>query len=648
MAVEPGALSFDAHGAPVSERYGDVYASRDGALGQARHVFLGGTACVERWRRRRQYVILENGFGLGVNFLAAWQAWRDDPDRPASLHFVSIERHPLPARAFAAAAPHELGELAALLAAQWPAPVGGLHRLEFEQGRVALTLALGDARELAPELRLGADALFLDGFAPDRNPEMWEPALLRSLARLARPDCRVATWSTARAVREALAAAGFDLELRPGFGRKREMLAGRYAPRYAVRRHEPPPAHAGERRVAVLGAGVAGAAAAHAFARRGWDVRVIDSAPPGSGTSALPWGLMHPHFAADDNLLARLTRAGAAATAQALERIAPGGTHRAACVWRRDGCFQVVDPGDQARWRSALDALRLPGEVVEWMSAAVAARRLGVEPSQPGLWWPGGRSICPPEWIRAALDHPAIVFERGSADAIVRDGERWIVSDTRGSALAAAPVVVVAAAADAPRLLASKALPVQSVPGQVTFIESDALNALAGGLGGDGTLLRAPDGRLAVGATYETPTGPGQVPLDERMASRSNLARLERLLTLSIEARVVGRYSGARCVARDRLPYAGAVADERPEALADPSLRGAHFEDLPRRPQLFASFAHGSRGLTFAALAAELIAAQAEGEPLPLERALANAIDPGRVVLRRLRHGGLRASSPAR
>ena len=200
MAVEPVALSFDARGAPVSERYGDVYASRDGALEQARHVFLGGTGCAERWRGRRQFVVLENGFGLGVNFLATWQAWRDDPARPHGLHFVSIERHPLPASSIVNAVPVQLRELAARLAAQWPLAIAGLHRCEFEQGRVALTLALGDARAIAPELRLGADAIFLDGFAPDRNPEMWEAPLLRSIARLARTDCRLATWCTARAL----------------------------------------------------------------------------------------------------------------------------------------------------------------------------------------------------------------------------------------------------------------------------------------------------------------------------------------------------------------------------------------------------------------------------------------------------------------
>lgn len=193
-------------------------------------------------------------------------------------------------------------------------------------------------------------------------------------------------------------------------------------------------------------------------------------------------------------------------------------------------------------------------------------------------------------------------------------------------------------------------MPVQAIPGQVTFIAAAPLLSLRAGLGGDGTLLKAPDGRLAVGATYETPLGGAMVGLDERMAARSNLARLERLLAQPVEARVEGRYSGVRCVARDRLPYAGMVANERAAAALAPRLRGAHFDDLPRHAGLHASFAHGSRGLTFAALAAELIAARAEGEPLPVERALADAVDPARVLLRRLRRGGVRppqAETPA-
>ena len=391
-----------------------------------------------------------------------------------------------------------------------------------------------------------------------------------------------------------------------------------------------------------MGSGLAGAACAHALARRDWNVCIVDSAPPASATSSLPWGLMHPHFATDDNLLARLTRAGSAMTASTLTRVAPEGVHATGVVWRRDGFFQQVsDIEEESRWRSALAAQRAPANHVEWLEQDEACARLGIRPARPGLWWPEGRLISPPRWIAALLDSPGIRFVRGTVDEVVRTEEGWTVRDTCGEVLARAPLLVVAAALDSPRLLRAASLPVQAIPGQVTFISAPPLRSLRAGLGGDGTLLHSPDGRLAVGATYETPLGAPVVGLDERMAARSNLARLERLLAQPVDARIEGRYSGVRCVARDRLPYAGTVADERAAAAAAPLLRGAHFEDLPRHAGLHASFAHGSRGLTFAALAAELIAAQAEGEPLPVERALADAIDPARVLLRRLRRGAV-------
>ncbi len=159
--VTPAYLAWR-DGVPFSEAYGDVYASRDGAPGQARHVFLGGNDLPARWRGRSHFVVLETGFGLGINFLATWAAWRADAQRPPRLHMVSVERHPLTAEALRKTAPPELAPLAQQLAAQWPLPLPGLHRLVFEGGAVELTLALGDAAMLVPQLALGAAVVLLN------------------------------------------------------------------------------------------------------------------------------------------------------------------------------------------------------------------------------------------------------------------------------------------------------------------------------------------------------------------------------------------------------------------------------------------------------------------------------------------------------
>jgi tRNA 5-methylaminomethyl-2-thiouridine biosynthesis bifunctional protein len=651
MTVQPVRLIRDAAGVPCSDLYGDVYASSDGALGQARHVFLGGNDLPARWAGREQFVLLETGFGLATNFLSTWAAWRADTRRPRRLHFVSVERHPLPAEDLLAAAPPELLSLAQQLAQRWPLPIPGLHLIEFEGGGVRLTLAFGDARTIVPQLIVGADAIYLDGFAPNRNPAMWEPALIKAIGRCARPDATLATYTTAHVVRSALVAAGFELEIRPGFGRKREMLTGRYRPKWRVRRHEPPAPYAGPRSAVVVGAGLAGSACGEALARRGWSVQVLDSSPQEGGASALPWGLMHPHFAADDNLLARLTRAGAALAEDALRRTVRGCATAAGPAWQRCGVFQQAsDEGEAARWRCTIERLQLPTDYVTWLEPIAAAGRLGIVPARGGLWWPVGLMVSPPRWVQALLHAPGITRRQASVGGIEAAGEGWRVVGVDGTTLACAAVVIVAAANDAPRLLGASMLPVLAVPGQVTLFDAEELSGLRAGLGGDGTLLRAPDGILAVGATYETAVGTASALLDERAADRSNLERLTRLLPVAVDAQVVGRFAGTRCVARDRLPYVGAVVDDDGVAAQAAALRGAHFEDLPRRSNLYASFALGSRGLSLATLAAELIAARIEGEPAPIERDLTHAIDPARVLLHRLRKGQLRppAVQPAR
>ena len=644
MTLQPERLVRDASGAPYSERYGDVYASRDGALGQARHVFLGGNALPLRWRGRDQFVVFETGFGLGTNFLATWRAWRDDPARPRRLHFVSVERHPLAADDLVAGCP-ELHGLAEELAGRWPLPLPGLHRVEFDDGRVVLTLGLGDARDLVPQLVLGADAIYLDGFAPDRNPDMWEPALLKVVAQRARPEATLATWCTARPVRDALQIAGFELELRPGFGHKRQMLAARYAPRYIVRRHEPAAAYAGERRAMIVGAGLAGAACADALARRGWQIDVIErAAKVAAGASSLPWGLLQPQFSIDDNLLARLSRAGVAAGRRALDRVAPGGDAAGQAVWRETGIFQqAADPDETARWSAALEPW--PREFVTACDAASATATLGLKPHGAGLWWPEGRIVSAALWCRALLDHPLIRVRLCVEAVTAKTGpEEWTLAAADGRGISSAPILIAANAFDAPRLLSLATTPT-AVRGRITHLDPAPFGALKAAITGDGYLLRAPDGGVSVGATYETllDVDPDASALDDERATASNLARLARLLADAPAATPIATFDGVRCVARDRLPLAGAAADEALAWEQGKRLKGAHFEDLPRRAGVFACFALGSRGLTLAALLAESIACRIEGEPLPIERELAAAVDPARFLLRELRTGRGRA-----
>ena len=232
MPLEAARLTLVTDGTPYSPIYDDVYHSAAGAHAQAKHVFLAGNGLPGRWAGREKFVIVETGFGLGLNFLATWLTWRDDPQRCRTLHFISLEKHPLAAADLARVhvAWPELATLSDELGRSWPALEEGVHELEFDGGRVRLTLHFGDAATLLPKLTAAADAFYLDGFSPAKNPELWSPGLCGSLVRLAVSGATLATWSVAGSVRRALAAAGFAVVRRPGFAGKRQMLVGRFAP----------------------------------------------------------------------------------------------------------------------------------------------------------------------------------------------------------------------------------------------------------------------------------------------------------------------------------------------------------------------------------------------------------------------------------
>ena len=202
-------------GVPVSTRFADPYYSLGDGMAETRHVFLAGNGLPDRFKPG--FHIAELGFGTGLNFLVALEAFRAS-GVAGPLVFTSFEAYPISAEARAQAL------------AQWPdLPTEALDGFETEAvgSDYHLRVILGDARETLPEWQGKAGAWFLDGFAPARNPELWEDALMSEVARHTAPGGTCATYTAAGHVRRALEEAGFDVERCPGFGRKRHMTRGR-------------------------------------------------------------------------------------------------------------------------------------------------------------------------------------------------------------------------------------------------------------------------------------------------------------------------------------------------------------------------------------------------------------------------------------
>ena len=615
--VAAGTLDFGEDGTPRSPHYGDVYHARAGAWAQAEHVFLRGNGLLKRWQGRRRFTVLETGFGLGNNFLATWHAWRKSAQRPERLDFISIEKHPLRhddlALAHRGRHEPEAQPLADALLAAWPPLTPDIHTLLFDGGRVRLLLAFADIAAVLPELGASVDAFFLDGFAPARNPQMWDARALSRLARLAAPEATVATWSVARDVRDGLAAAGFIVERAPGFGGKREMTVGRFAPR-----HVPAPAPgrrpAGARRIAVVGAGIAGAGVARALSREGAAVEVFEAeTAPARHASGNPAGLFHGIVHREDGPHARWLRAAALRMQQLLRPLFEQGQVEGAF-----GLLRAERERPLQEMQRLLTAQHLPPD---WVQAIETERG-------PGWLYPGGGWCSPASLAQAWLGLPGVALRCGRrVDSLQASAQGWNLVDAQGRVLGEADAVVLANASDGPRLVGDQVTwELQRQRGQVSLLGTDG-PALPVPVADAGYALRLKDQRLLFGATSQAD--------DDDPACRDsdhvhNLAVLERLTQwqpapgTALEGRV-----GWRLQTPDRMPLLGPVPAEAAEGR-----RPLQPRDIERRPGLYAAFAYGSRGLTQAALAGEVLAAWLTGAAMPVPARLLDAVDCARFAAR--------------
>jgi tRNA 5-methylaminomethyl-2-thiouridine biosynthesis bifunctional protein len=231
-------------GSPHSRRFNDRYRSSAGGLAQAASVFLAGCGLPAGWSGCDRYTVLETGFGLGLNFLTTWAAWEADPQRCKQLRFVSIEAYPVASADIVRSvlnAGHtsetdpELSARVQVFAQQhlaqaWRDPSPGVHDYYFSQGRVQLTLAVGQVQAMLQALDCQADAVYLDGFSPALNPEMWSADTLQAIALHCRPGTTLATYTVAKAVREKLAGLGFRVERCEGLPPKRHRLKAVFLP----------------------------------------------------------------------------------------------------------------------------------------------------------------------------------------------------------------------------------------------------------------------------------------------------------------------------------------------------------------------------------------------------------------------------------
>jgi len=627
--IETAKLDWEAD-APRSVFFGDIYFSGDGEA-EARHVFVDGNDLARRFARAPHFTIGELGFGTGLNILVAADLWtRTKKPEGARLHFLSFEKHPLTAGDLARAhrAWPQFAAVSAQLRANYPMIAPGLHRLRLAED-VDLTLAFGDALDMLSRIDAKIDAWFLDGFAPTKNPDMWSPAAFAEIARLSSPGASAATFTVAGEVRRALAGAGFVVEKRAGYGRKKEMLAARIDTPPSNRDDTPWFRTSGARRlppgaaVAIIGGGIAGSSLAFELRAAGLKATIFDPSGIAAGASGNPAGLIMPRLDLGDGPPARFFRS---AYLHALQTISSIERDCGEIVFNPCGVLmKAIKDEDRDRHARILQSDVPPLDMLE--------RR------QDGLFLKGAGVVDPKRYC-ALLALDASVVRRRVAAIDCAPGHVAIIFDDRSHERFDAAII--ANGRDAGRFVQARTLRLVGVMGQIDLFPGAPAPDCAVTFGS--YAAPAPGGGLVIGATYER-IGWGASAATTESATLDNIEATRRALPAvagALDVRTSMPRAAVRCQTPDRLPIAGPAPDWDHYGAAYDDLRLGKRRAYPdglAAPNLFFLTGLGSRGLVTAPLCAAHVVADLVGAPPAVERRVADAIHPARFFIRALRRG---------
>lgn len=612
-------IHFNSQGTPVASDFDDIYFSNDGGLAETDYVFLQQNGLPQRWptHPRPYFHILETGFGTGANFLLCWQRFREYRQQYSGticqrLYFSSFEKYPLTQNDLrqALTAHPQLADLCQQLLAAYPPATPGCHRLLLEQGQVVLDLWLGDVNEQLPQVPATnrVDAIFLDGFAPAKNPDMWQPALFTQLFRLSHRETSLATFTCAGIVKRGLQAAGFTIKKVKGFGKKREMLTATPANASVL---EPQPV----RSVTIVGGGLAALCSALALVRRGIQVSLLcaDSSVA-QGASHNRQGALYPN-------LSPLPNSSSLWHCQAFTFARQ---YYAFC--RQQGMqFPMAYCGllhlatnEQLQQRQQKMALAAswPPELVQFVDATDATTLAGIPLQQGGIsiplaGWIAPQAFCQALWQTLTQSPHFSAQFNCQLQQLERSEQGWLLHTSQGSWNAA--TLLLACGADTTALAAFAGLPVNKVRGQVSHVRSPTLAALKTVICHKGYLTPALDGLHCVGATFDRTAS---VAVVSEADDAENLATLQQQLqspAWSQYLQLDSAKAAFRATVPDHLPLAG----------------------LSALPAIWLHTGLGARGLLFAPLLAEYLACCLSEEPMPLTEQQITMLHPARFAKKR-------------
>ena len=683
--IQPARVSFDTQGTPESALFSDIYFSRKNGIAESTYVFLEGNELSTRFSNptrkdapNKVWVIAETGFGTGLNFLLTAALFLTKASPSARLHFVSFEKYPLLPndleRAIRALKSKDINHLEALaeqLYARYPTFLPGLHRLHIHP-RITLDIHFGDVLEQLPSWAETnprcADAWFLDGFAPRKNPGMWQPELYRAIAISMAPQATLATFTATGHVRRGLQRAGLIMHRRPGFGRKRDMLVGKIAKlahpsKYAPALAQLLSAHCDgavseceTADITIVGDGIAAASLLYALRDNPQHIHLYSQAlEPAAGASGNAQGAVYPLLQADWTPASNFfSRANDYALATYRD-VAPHLCHIS-------GVQQLLqNQHSLLKVRSIIGKELYPTSVWQALTQTQASNAAQFELPAPAVLMAKAGWVQPQHLVQQifafvqryrqerklplTVRFAATVKNLKPEQATLSSAWLFDVITTNQYAneqAVATPMrtqqLILATGAETNSLLPQKLLPIRPVRGQITQLrvpERHPLRSLQQVICHSGYLTPVHNNSCCIGATFDkTSATANYIEQDNESNIEQQIANLG--IDFS-ELEIISGRAGVRATTPDHLPMVGRVPYyQSVDGAARNSGAGFCVDGLYEWQNLWVLTGLGARGLTSAPLAAELLANLLENRPLPLHLPLVTALAPDRFAKRAL------------
>lgn len=601
---------------PYSQNFHDIFFQ---SKEESEYVFLQANNLLNEWKNKDKYIILELGFGSGLNFLNVFKAFKEDKNAPKRLFFVSIEAYPLSLEDLKKIHSNFCNEELKLLLDAYPILTNGIHRLEFKyhDKYIILDLCFDKVDKMLENLHFKADCIFHDGFNPKENLDMWNERVFELLANLSKTKTRYSTFSAATKVNKNLTKYGFLVQKIKGFGKKREMITASFIGDETIDKKAYlaiPNFDIKEKKVLIIGAGIAGVCSAIAFLKRGYEVSILEqnenAASMGSGNIC---GILTPQITKPHVTLSKMQNLAFLYAREFYKQIDENlanfegsyeFVHNDLLMQRyeyyknfKSDFFETCIKHDKKCFYSKLGGY---AQIAKICQKIVSFKNIKFYPNTKVL---------------------SFIFKDNSYE--VKTNNKIFTT----------PLIVVCAGINSLDFFDNKHILASVLRGQVTLINKQFDEKIP--YSDKGYITPFVQNTHVVGATYKRGN------LDKNISKEDEEENLNNVKIFLKNPQIIGANVGFRLSSSDRFALIGAIEDERHFIKNYKSIfwNKQNLALAKYLPNIFLNTAFSSKGLSIAPLAGELIASMTEKEPLNLEKNLIHEISPSRYILRSLKKG---------